>query len=59
CKLGNSAILTGLQLATMFAYRRKISCLNDEFGAAPGQMSEAMSKAYLEHRYPRKSPYEI
>jgi hypothetical protein len=59
CKLGNSIILTGLQLASMFTYRRKISCLNDEFGAAPGQTSEAMAKAYLEHRYPRKSPYEI
>ena len=59
CKLNNSVILTGLRLASLRAYRRKIFCLNDEFSAAPKQSVETMAKAFLEHRFPRKSPYEI
>lgn len=59
CILNNSAVLTGLRLASLGAYRRKTFCLNDEFGNAPKRRVEKMVKTFLEHSYPGKSPYEI
>jgi hypothetical protein len=59
CKVSNSLVSTGLRLASLSAYRRKVVCMNDEFGAEPHPRAENLVKAFLERRYPRKSAFEV